>query len=382
LKILHVIESMQIGGAERHLANVLGPLAELGAQNEVALLWGGDAYSESVRPFARVHDLGLPPRKVLAGLPRLVQLARGVDLVHTQLPWADIAGRAAAIAARKPSATTLQTTWYDLANVRTFPPAVRRNIDMVRRIDALTARTTRRFFAVSAATKQVYVRELGVPPERIEVLPNTVDFGRFDPAQLGPRETTRRALGLGDGELAVIMVARLVPPKGHADAIAAISRIAGEVPVRLLIAGTGPEEERLRKLAAAEGGPVTFLGPRTDVAELLHASDLFLFPSVIEGMPLALIEAMAMARCCLCSDIPENREAGGDAILYTPAGDVPALTTALRAILGDEPRRRTLGEAARLRSQRYSARTIGARLYRALEDIVGGRGGANHVVAA
>ncbi len=127
---------------------------------------------------------------------------------------------------------------------------------------------------------------------------------------------------------------------------------------------------------------MTFLGPRSDVAQLLHASDLFLFPSVIEGMPLALIEAMAMARCCLCSDIAENREAGGDAIAYTPAGDVPALTAALRAILADEPRRRALGEAARARSLRYSSRTVGARLYRALEDVLGGRSGADHVVAA
>ncbi len=233
MRILHVIESMQIGGAERHLANVLGPLAELGAHNEVALLWGGRAYDESVRPFARVHDLGLQPRKVLAGLPRLVQLARGVDLVHTQLPWADIAGRVAAIAARKPSVTTLQTTWYDAANVRTFAPAIRRNIDLVRRLDALTARSTRRFFAVSEATKQVYVRELGVAPARIEVLPNTVDLLRFDPTALGTREAARAALGCADGELALIMVARLVPPKGHADAIAAVSRLAGELPLRL-----------------------------------------------------------------------------------------------------------------------------------------------------
>jgi glycosyltransferase involved in cell wall biosynthesis len=118
------------------------------------------------------------------------------------------------------------------------------------------------------------------------------------------------------------------------------------------------------------------------VAQLLHASDLFLFPSVIEGMPLALIEAMAMGRCCLCSDIPENREAGGDAILYTTAGDVPALTAALRAILADEPRRRALGEAARARSLRYSSRTVGARLYQALEEVLGRRSRTDHVVAA
>jgi glycosyltransferase involved in cell wall biosynthesis len=382
VRILHVIESMQMGGAERHLANLLGPLRDLGVDNEVALLWSGDAYDDSVRPFARVHDLGLPPRRVLAGLPRLIRLAQSVDLVHTQLPWADIAGRVAAMAARKPSVTTLQTTWYDAANVRTFAPAVRRNIGLVRRLDAVTARSTRRFFAVSEATRRTYMNELGVPGERIAVIPNTVDLARFDADALGSRAAARASIGCGDGELALLMVARLVPPKGHADAIAATARLRAELPLKLYIAGTGPENERLRALAAQESAPAVFLGPRTDVPRLLHAADLFLFPSIIEGMPLALIEAMAMGVACLCSDIPENREAGGDAIAYTPAGDVPALVASLRAILQAPARQRELAQAGRARATRYSSRTVAAELYHSMQDVLARARTPNHVVAA
>src|SRR5439155_7395787 len=133
VRILHVIESMQMGGAERHLANLLSPLRQLGVDNEVALLWSGSAYEDSVKPFARVHDLGLPPRKVLPALPRLIELARRADVVHTQLPWADIAGRVAAIAARRPSVTTLQSTWYDANNTSRFDPGLRRRIALVKR---------------------------------------------------------------------------------------------------------------------------------------------------------------------------------------------------------------------------------------------------------
>lgn len=382
MKILHVVESMQMGGAERHLANLLGPLADLGVTNEVALLWSGRAYDDSVRPFARVHDFNLTPRKVWPALVPLIKLAREADVVHTQLPWADIAGRVAAVAAGKPSVTTLQTTWYDPANLPTFAPAVRRNVVTLRRLDALTARTTRRFFAVSAATKQVYVRMLGVPAHKIEVLPNTVDLAQFNVAALASRDQLRAGLGCAPDELALVMVARLVPPKGHSDAIRAVARLRDELPLKLYIAGNGPGEAELKRLAAELQAPVVFLGPRSDVPGLLRAADLFVFPSIIEGMPLALIEAMTMSLACLCSDIPENRETGADAIVYAPPGNVDALTAAMRAVLRDEGQRRRLGAAARVRAARYSSRTVAAELLRSIEDVLGRRpSSTGHVVA-
>lgn len=369
-----------MGGAERHLANLLGPLGELGVHNEVAQLWSGHAYDDSVLPFARVHDFGLPLRKVWPAVPRLVRLARGVDLVHTQLPWADIAGRIAAIAARRPSVTTLQSTWYDRGNVDGFERPLRRSVQWVRRIDALTARSTRRFFAVSEATRRTYVRELGLPAARVEVIPNSVDLERFDPQAAGTREAARAALGCAEGELAVLMVARLVTPKGHAHAISAAAALRHELPLTLYVAGTGPEQERLRPLAEATHAPVVFLGARTDVPRLLRAADLFLFPSLIEGMPLALIEAMAMGVPCLCSDIAENREAGGDAVGYFAVGDIPALTEKLRGLLRDGEARRTLGAAARSRAALYSSRTVARTLFASMQDVLA-REAEGHVVA-
>ncbi|MDB4970789.1 MAG: glycosyltransferase [Myxococcales bacterium] len=370
-----------MGGAERHLANLLAPLKQLGVDNHVALLWGGDAYGDSVAPFAEVHDFGLVPRQVLPSLRGLTKLARNADLVHTQLPWADIAGRAAAVAARRPSVTTLQTTWYDESNVRSFPPAVRHRIDFVRHLDALTARVTRRFFAVSAATKRTYVRELHVPADRIEVISNSVDLAKFDSAAVGERTAARAAFGIPAGEVAIMMVARLVPPKGHADAIVAAAALRDELPLRLYIAGTGPDEQALKQLAGAKGAPVTFLGACLDVPKLLRAADLFLFPSIVEGMPLALIEAMAMGVACLVSDIPENREAGGDAVLYSPPGDVHKLTLALREIARDQGQRDLLARHSRERATRFSSRTVAATVLRSMEDVLARERSRGHVVA-
>jgi glycosyltransferase involved in cell wall biosynthesis len=381
VRILHVIESMQMGGAERHLANLLGPLHALGIHNDVAMLWTGRAYLDSVEPFARVHDFALPNRRVVPALPGLVRLARQADIVHTQLPWADIAGRLAAFAARKPSVTTLQSTWYARSNTSSFDRRTRLHVDMVRQLDAWTARHTRRFFAVSEATRNTYVTELGLPAERIDVIPNSVDFRQFDPERLGSRAEQRARVGIPEGELALLMLARLVRPKGHADAIRAVAQLR-DLPLKLYIAGTGPEEQSLRELTAKLSAPVTFLGPRSDAPALLHAVDLFLFPSVYEGLPLALIEAMAMQLPCLCSDIPENRETAGEHVAYAPAGNGPALAHELRALATDAERRRRLGAGARAHVQRFSSTGVAKRLATAIEEVLGGNGArSGHVVA-
>jgi glycosyltransferase involved in cell wall biosynthesis len=379
LRILHVIESMGMGGAERHLSNLLEPLQRLGVENHVATLWPGAAYSERVAPFAKVHRFDLPNRRVTSALPGLIRLARQTDVVHTQLPWADIAGRLGAIAAGRPSVTTLQSTWYASTNTLSFDPALRRRVGLVRRLDAWTAKRTRRFFAVSEATKRTYVDELGLPPERIDVIPNSVDLARFDPSRLPSREEMRRALGFAADEFAVLMLARLVQPKGHVDAIRAVAQIR-ERPIRLYIAGTGPEEQALRVLVTELRAPVTFLGPRSDVQSLLHAADLFLFPSMYEGLPLALIEAMAMQRACLCSDIPENRETAGDSVIYAPPGDVAALTRELRVLVTNDELRAWLSSGARERVQRFSSERIAAQLLAAIESVLG-RQRDGHVVA-
>ncbi len=369
-----------MGGAERHLANLLEPLAELGVENHLATLWSGSAYEPSVRPFARWHDFGLQDRRAMPALPGLVKLALHVDVVHTQLPWADIVGRMAAVTVRKPSVTTLQTTWYDARNLHQFTPTVRRNVKAVRTLDALTARTTRRFFAVSNATRDTYVRELGLRPETVEVIPNTVDLRKFDLEVVGPRERARAELGCTPDEFVILMAARLVKAKGHGDAIIATAQLARERKVKLCIAGEGPDEQQFRQLARALCAPVELLGPRDDIPRLMCAADLFLFPAVIEGLPLVVIEAMAMGLPSLCYDIPENREAGGDCVAYTPSGDVPQLIDSLRALIADEERRRRMSGSGRERAGQFSSRFVAERLLRSIEHVLRGDGG--NVVAS
>lgn len=371
MKLLHVIESMGRGGAERHLANLLKPLRDLGAENHLVTLWPGRAYEDKVAPFVDRVELGLPPRRVLPALPALVRLARGADLVHTQLPWADIAGRAAGVVARRPIVTTLQTTAYRDANIDGQPPAVQKNLRRLRRLDALTTRASARFFAVSAAVKQTYVDLLGVEAARVDILPNTVDLDAFSPSALGDRADARAALGASPEEFAVLTVGRVVSTKRQEDAILAVAALAPQFPaLRLYVAGAGPEEVRLKSLAHERRAPVVFLGARDDIPRLLYAADLFLFPTRFEGMPLSLLEAMAAGLPCLCSDIQENQDAAQEAARYAPCEDVPAFTRALDELLRDAALRARLSALGRERAKEYDARTVAARFLRAAEDVL------------
>jgi glycosyltransferase involved in cell wall biosynthesis len=372
MRVLHVIESMGRGGAERNLASLLGPLAALGVENHLVTFWPGRSYEDRVAPFlATRHDLGLPPGKAVRALPRLVRLARTVDLVHTQLTWANLLGRLAAIAAGRPSVTTLHTTLYDESNLARLPSVTRRKVRVIRWLDGATARTTRHFFAVSPAVKEVQQRALGVPEERIELAPCCIDVEDFNPQRLGDRAAARVQVGFAAGEFALLSVGRLIWSKRHEDAILAIAEIARMVPARLYIAGAGPDEPALRALAERLSAPVSFLGVRDDVPLLLHAADAFIFPSVYEGMPLALLEAMAMGCPCLCSDIVENRNLGGATVSYFPPTDVKAIVSALRATIGDPVGREQLGGAARVAALRFAdPQAAAARFVRAVRPLV------------
>jgi glycosyltransferase involved in cell wall biosynthesis len=348
MRILHVIESMGRGGAERNFATLLPSLSALGVENVVATLWSGHAYDETLARFATHHDFALPrPGPAFSTVPGLIRLARNADAVHTQLAWADIVGRMAAVTARKPSLTTMHTTQYDDDNVARLPRSARVNTRIIQALDAGLARTARRMFAVSASVRDSYARALHLSPSRIEIAPNMIDPDAFDPDRQPPRAELRERYGMAPDEVAVIAVGRLIPSKRQEDAIRAVAEVARQRPVRLYLAGTGADEPQLRALAAAEECPVVFLGDRDDIPQLLHASDLFVFPTLFEGMPMALLEAMAMGKACLCSDLVEIRQLGGEAVVYFPPRDLAGLVAALRALVGDPARRAQLGEVAR-----------------------------------
>lgn len=200
---------------------------------------------------------------------------------------------------------------------------------------------------VSADTKRHLEKELGLSEAMLRVILNGV------PARTGDRSRLRAELGVADDQIVLLAVGSLVPRKGHAVLIEALSTL-GPKSWMLAIAGGGAERERLEALAEAKGvsRQVKILGHREDVPDLLAACDIFVMPSLWEGLPLALLEAMLAGKPVVASrtsGIPEAVNDGVDGLLTTP-GDVGALASALAALLADPVRRAALGAAARSRA--------------------------------
>jgi glycosyltransferase involved in cell wall biosynthesis len=221
-------------------------------------------------------------------------------------------------------------------------------------IDGWTARhLTTRLHAISGAVKEAAVASLRLPPNRITVIERGRDRRRLGLPSRGRRREARRELGLTDQDEVVINVARREFVKGQIHLLRAVRLLRERRPrLRLLIAGRpGSMAVQLERFCEDAGiiGQVNFLGHRDDVPQLLAASDLFVLPSLIEGMAGVVIEAMALGVPVVASDLPAVREVveAGPSAFLTPPGDSAALAVAIDRLLDDPEMARTFGERGR-----------------------------------
>lgn len=321
MRVLHIITGLGVGGAETQLRLLLRRLPEHGVRGDVVALTDPGPVADGIRADGtRVAHLGMSGNRDLSALPRLVGLVRSgrYDLVHTHLYRACVYGR---IAARLAGVRTVVATEHSLGAAelegRPLTPSVRALYLATERLGTTTV-------AVSDTVAR-RLRGWGVPASRLHTVPNGIDAERFrfDPAA---RSAVRRRLGVPGGAFAVAAVGRLVPGKRF-DAL--VDAVAAVPDAHLLLAGTGPEEGRLRARAAALGAAsrVRLLGtcgdggPRPgggqdapfDVPGVLSAADLFVSPSPEESFGLAVLEALAAglpvrhAACPAVEDLPPGQ---------------------------------------------------------------------------
>lgn len=175
------------------------------------------------------------------------------------------------------------------------------------RVDRWTNGLVAHNVCVSQGVAEFSIRETGLPPGKISVIPNGVDFDRFANAKAAELQT----LGLDAGAPVVITVARLEEQKGLKDLLhAAVLVLQNEPTCQFLIVGDGRDRQSLQALASSLGiaSSVRFLGIRADVPSLLKASSVFVLPSLWEGMPNALLEAMAAGLPVVATDVEGSRE--------------------------------------------------------------------------
>jgi glycosyltransferase involved in cell wall biosynthesis len=241
--------------------------------------------------------------------------------------------------------------------------------------------------AVAAISSGVMraLESAGVAPGRITLIPSGVDCERFRPALPAEREAARAALGIGADEIALGTVGALEARKGHRFLIDALSAIAGRgLAFRCFIVGAGSEREALagQIRGLGLGNQVTLAGGVEDPGQLLSAIDVFVFPSLKEGLGVALMEAMACGIAPVASNtggIPELIETGRSGLLVSP-GSAAELASAQEVLIAAPEMRREIGAAARARMvENFSMTAMAARtveLYRtSLERARAAKGG-------
>jgi glycosyltransferase involved in cell wall biosynthesis len=277
--------------------------------------------------------------------------------------------------------TTLPAT--AIATFATNVPFVYRQISDVRFWARGTLRRSRVRAALSQSVQVValwsgsanVVHEyLGVPGDRITVIPNAVDVGRFRPAGEGERRASRRELRLRDAPTAVFLGA-LVPEKGVDLAIEAIGRLDE---VQLLVVGDGPDRARLEALARDTAPErIVFAGAVEDPVAALSAADFMVLPSRGgDSMPAVLIEAGLMALPCVATPIdaiPEVVVDGATGYLVR-SGEATELANRMDALASSSELRRELGDAARAHCRdRFGIDTVSAAWDELLGKLVRGR---------
>lgn len=276
---------------------------------------------------------------------------------HAHLPWTlrCTRGIVAARIARIPAIVASQQL-YQLPHER--GPRAKQ---------ALVSRFVDRYIAVSSAMGEE-LRSVVAHPDRVAVIHNTIEPKRFESAAGDVRAT------LDDGGRSIVLtLARLDFQKGLETLIEAAALVPD---VLFLIAGDGPERARLEAEAEALGVAerVRFLGRREDVPELLAACDVFVLPSLFEGLPVSVLEAMAAGRPVVATSVPGTAEAVADGetgILVSPS-DPELLARAIRQVTADPAMARRMGDAGRTRVRRlFSADEMGRKLDSLYQELLG-----------
>lgn len=359
IRVMHVVRTMATGGMEsvvRKLRSALDP----------------ERFQQSICTLIAAPGLDAPDTICLdrfAGKPAFLvpQLARVFarerpDIVHSR-NWATIEAVSAAKLAGV-GAVVHSEHGRDLQTMGRQP--LRRRL--LRRLSYAWAD---RVFCVSQELKQYYCTELGLAAASIEVIPNGVDVEHFCPNPRA-RIDVRAKLGAGPNTIVIGTVSRLDPVKNHGTLLrAAKMALQTGVDLRLVIVGNGPRRTELEADLASKpvlAARTLLTGDVQNVADWLNSFDVFVLPSLSEGMSNTFLEAMAVGLATVASAVGGNPEVveDGHSGLLVPPEDAEGICSHLVQLAAAEARRRELGNNAR---ERVVARFSAERMLKQYEEM-------------
>ncbi|HZE75279.1 MAG TPA: glycosyltransferase [Gemmatimonadales bacterium] len=364
-RVVHYVDSDFFGGSEEAALHLIASL-DRARWEPVLLHHPGAGIARLVEGAGRlgVRTCAVPrpdrARRMagLAGLRQALRTERPA-ILHAHLSWplACKYGVLAAWLARVPAVVATAQLYLEVGS-----HAEQRLMTMA----------LRRIIAVSNEVRARYARELRVPARKLAVVPNGIEVPpavrRCDPA-------LRAELVRGRPDYVVLTPARLHEQKGHAYLLAAAARVPEAT---FVLAGDGPLRAELERLAAElnVADRCVFLGYRSDVSDLLAAADVFVLPSLFEGLPVSVLEAMAAERAVVATAIGGTDEAVTHEVtgLLVPPRDPAALAAAIRRLQADPQLAGRLAAAGRERVQREFSSAATARNVMRIYDEVTGAG--------
>jgi sugar transferase (PEP-CTERM/EpsH1 system associated) len=348
---MHVLDRLDLGGTEKALVKLIRASDPALFEHCICTLRGTAETAGEWSAGVKVVNAGREGTALQFNVPGLVKLMKAMRpaVVHSR-NWGGIEAIVAARLAGVPVAVHSEHG-YQL-DMRSGLP--------------LRQRVLRHFayrMATGVATvtdelRHYHAAQAWWKPSRITVLYNGVDSNDFRP-QPQVRDAVRQRLGVPRDALVVGSVGRLVSLKDFTTLLQAGRLLAGQMPtLYVVIVGAGPELSKLRSYVDSSeelSGRVLFPGALDNVQEVLNAMDIFVLPSLMEGMSNTLLEALAVGLPVIATRVGGNSEVvaeGQCGYLFTPQ-DAPGLASLLRTLLRDEKLRGQFGSAARERAVRY-----------------------------
>lgn len=366
IRVMQIINSLDIGGAERVAVNIAAHLDPERFDSSLLTLEKPGPFAVILEkrgiPFTSLHKKpGIRPG-IFLRIARHIR-RREIDIVTTHNYGALFYG---SFGARLGGCSRLLHVDHNplLSSKRRYPIPHKRLSSAAYKV-----------IAVSGEVRANLIAQEGIAPERIDIISNGVDDSLF--SMPFDRHSLSARLGIPENRVVIGTGARLVYEKGLVhllDAAGLIKKKRDDFV--LVIVGDGPLMGQLRKKAHDNGlnGHAVFTGARTDFHEIIRLFDIFVLPSVSEGLPLSLLEAMAAARAVVASQvggIPEVITHGQTGLLVPP-GSPAHLADAVELLMDDPGYRAKCGQSARLKfEEKHSAQAMAASYARLYESVLG-----------
>jgi L-malate glycosyltransferase len=366
IRVLWLIKGLDPGGAEVLLASMAEVRDRQGFDYEAAYLlpWKNGLVGELQGQDVDVHCLNGGKEWDLRWAIQLRRLlvARPFDIVHVHSPY--VAGIARLVIRGLPRrsrprvVSTEHVPWWGYVAPSRYLNALTFGLD-----DAHVAVSR----AVAASISRRHARGTrvvvhGIFPDRLQ-------------AERRFRDPMRRELGVGDGEILIGTVANFRPQKGYPDLLRAARRVIDDgLPVRFIAVGRGPQEQEIGELHRTLdlGDRFILAGYRRDATRVLAACDVFVLSSLFEGLPIALMEALALGLPVVATRVAGITECVTDGVegLLVPPSRPDLLAGAVEAVVRDEDLRGRMGRAAARRGRRFDIKEAARRVEDIYREVV------------